>query len=307
MLHANSVSLRILVLAALLALMANSLPAEITYLDYFGGEGGNPGQLLGPWGVAVDPATGDVFVSEYGIYHDTHYDRVQKFDRYGNHILGWSTGLERPTGVDVSALGQVYVSNHFNHKIDVFTGTGGYVRTFGTGHLDFPMEVAVGPDGKVYVADEPLQLFDAAGGYLLTVSGITSRGVECGPDGNVYVADVGADKVLIYDSNGGYLREFSAAPLTVTRQLAVNSMGDVYVVGSGAFAKFTNTGTLLSTHAWGPDLRGIAVSTTGNSISSTPMTISSDASSTPTHGPPGRITSPRRRPGRVNSSERLRP
>src|SRR5690242_9090626 len=53
----------------------------------FGGAGSEAGQVGGSEGMAVDRATGDVYVS------DTGNDRVDKFDGSGKFLLAWGQGV----------------------------------------------------------------------------------------------------------------------------------------------------------------------------------------------------------------------
>jgi tripartite motif-containing protein 71 len=54
--------------------------AEGTYLSQFGGEGRGPGELLRPADVAIDPASHDVYVSEF------FNQRVSKFKADGTYL-----------------------------------------------------------------------------------------------------------------------------------------------------------------------------------------------------------------------------
>ena len=91
--------------------------------------------------------------------------------------------------------------------------------SLGTGSRQFigPQGVAVGPDGKVYVADagnNRIEIFDAAGNYIRTIGGGAAGtgsnqlnqpfGVAIGLNSTVYVADTGNNRVEIFNSNGGY-------------------------------------------------------------------------------------------------------
>jgi hypothetical protein len=88
-------ALPIALLAALLAIAALAVaPASAAethvFTGSFGSEGSGAGQLNEPTGLAVDQATGDVYVA------DTGNDRVDKFDSAGTFIRAFIGGL--PTG-----------------------------------------------------------------------------------------------------------------------------------------------------------------------------------------------------------------
>jgi DNA-binding beta-propeller fold protein YncE len=64
-----------------------------------------------------------------------------------------------PYGVAVDASGNVYVAAVYNHRIQKFTTSGGYITQWGSngsgqGQFYFPWGVAVDAGGNVYVADE---------------------------------------------------------------------------------------------------------------------------------------------------------
>ncbi len=51
----------------------------------WGSYGTGDGQFAFPYGVAVDPSSGDVYVSDHG------NDRVQKFTSAGTYLTQWGT------------------------------------------------------------------------------------------------------------------------------------------------------------------------------------------------------------------------
>ena len=79
------------------------------------------GQFNRPFGFAVNPSTGSVFVADF-INH-----RIQVFDSSGNFIAKWGTvgsadgQFSFPAGVAVNpTTGNVYVADTGNNRIQVF-------------------------------------------------------------------------------------------------------------------------------------------------------------------------------------------
>lgn len=134
------------------------------------------GNLLFQWGsygfgnglfnftndVAVD-GLGNVYVLE------TESNRVQKFTADGQFI--WMTGFVGPYGADVSSepgyfsnprgigvdsVGNLYVADTGNHRVQKFSPSGQFLFSWGSqgngeGQFVLPTDVAVGGDGYIYV------------------------------------------------------------------------------------------------------------------------------------------------------------
>src|SRR5690348_17750444 len=79
-----------------------------------------------------------------------------------------------PVSVATNALGQVYVADSENNRIEVFDEAGAFVSEWGTGGtgpgaFNTPESVAVDPGGRVYVVDKGnfrVEKFSAEGAYL---------------------------------------------------------------------------------------------------------------------------------------------
>ena len=74
----------------------------------------------------------------------------------------------------MNATGYVYVADTYNHRVQVFTPSGTYVRQWGhqgneNGNFSYPQGVAVNATGYVYVADtgnNRVQVFTPSGTYV---------------------------------------------------------------------------------------------------------------------------------------------
>ena len=164
----------------------------------------------GPTGVAFGP-DGSVYISDgYG------NSRVLKFSPQGKFLLQWGSKGSAPGefnvvhAVAVDQQGQVYVADRDNARIQVFDGSGRFLREWHNEQLGKPWGVAVGPDNLIYTvyggnADaskpdgpEAIVKSDRNGKLLARWSGfgnydgqiVWGHDIAVGRDGAVYVGDV---------------------------------------------------------------------------------------------------------------------
>lgn len=127
----------------------------------------------------------------------------------------------------------------------------------GPGQFDDPRDVAVAPDGNVYVVDannSRVQYFTSSGSYLGEWGGSgTGQGQFQNPqqiaidkDGNVFVSD-GANRVQKFTATGSYLMSFVDTHLAGPRGICVDPEGNLYVGNrySGHTSKFDAAGNFL--------------------------------------------------------------
>ncbi len=238
------------------------LTATLTW----GSEGSDPGSFFWPRGIAVSP-DGFVYVADAGNH------RIQKFTPEGEFVTAW--GYEggcgeahlppgtfcEPWGVAVGPDGSVYVADTWAHRVQKFTPDGVFLAGWGTygeatvgqGPAVFygPRDVAVGPDGRVYVSDtgnKRVQVFDPEGVFLRDWGGGGSGpgqldepvGLAFGPDGRIYVADSWNYRMQVLEPDGTYVREWSIVgwnnPAVEEKPyVAVDAEGRVYATDPGHF------------------------------------------------------------------------
>jgi hypothetical protein len=143
------------------------------------------------------------------------------------------------------ADGDVYVFDSRNARVERFHPDGSFVLAFGApgtgpGQFSSDAHVAVGADGRVYVADKNhVQRFDRDGNLLDNFTAITSDGNNSGiatdPSGDFYVASSNILTGVIggvrkYSSAGTLLYLIDPFPTTnTTAAIAVDETGDLFV------------------------------------------------------------------------------
>jgi DNA-binding beta-propeller fold protein YncE len=226
------------VCAVTLALGASTVHAQLFLpLSNFGSQGSGAGQFQGPRGVAVDQASGDVYVADSG------NARVQKFDATGTFIAAWGWGV-----ADGTAQSEVCTSS-------CQAGIAGA----GAGQFSNPTSIAVdssgGPSaGDVYVGDltnNVVLKFDANGNFLSSIDGSTTPqglysslvGVAVDQSGHLWTADGNTDNVTEFDENGTFVQQWTD-PFGNTLAIAVDRTNSfVYLIrGSQDTERFNLTG-----------------------------------------------------------------
>jgi tripartite motif-containing protein 71 len=238
-----------------------------TLLFQWGSQGSSPGSFYHPNGVSVN-SSGYVYVA------DADNNRIQVFTPGGAFLQAWNKSgggsgsgngeFHSPADAAANSSGYVYVADTYNHRIQLFTASGGFVRMWnrsgggsgnGTGEFDRPYGVAVNSSGYVYVADtynHRIQLFTASGGFvrMWNKSGGGSgnangefsnpQGIAINSSGYVYVADSANNRIQVFTPDGVYVTKFGSygsgnGKFRNPLNLAVNSTNYVYVVDFGNY------------------------------------------------------------------------
>jgi sugar lactone lactonase YvrE len=198
-----------------------------------------------PHGIAVDPATQDMYVAAWD---DAYYGAVVKFDRYGNYLQTFGTTgagtLKSANGIAVDSDGNVYVGDYHGLDCVEFDRDGGYIKTFS----------------------------GASSGVNL----VAPMGVAVDNQHNVFVADMGGNRIVVFSKEGAVAYQFTTIIGTITNSsgtvgIALDGENHVWVADywTHVFAEYSVKGTLKAfygNYGEGPepgffyDPYGIAVS-----------------------------------------------
>jgi tripartite motif-containing protein 71 len=256
------------------------------------GQGGGPGQLNFPYGVAIDPQ-GRVFVADDMnqriVRYSTPATKYQYKARWGSYGTGPGQ-LAYPRGAATNTSGELFVANTGNDRVDVFDASGTLKRSFGTsgrasGQFDAPLGVAADGSGIRAVTDSVngrVQLLNPDNS-VATTWGSPNPGPTVLPDpvavafdgaGNGYVLDQRRSRIVVFDrasaqtprsigsegSGPGQLQSPSA--------LAIDGAGNIAVAdyGNRRIARFNVSGQYLGSFPTDASPRGVAVSPDGSRI-----------------------------------------
>ena len=183
----------------------------------FIGENG-PGKIAKPVGVAVDER-GTVFVA------DATLKRVFGYAPDGRLAIaiGREGELQNPSGLAIDReRQQLYVADAKKHQVLCYSSAdGSFIREIGkrgvaSGEFNFPTNLAVDKQGRLYVADTlnfRIQVFDSAGAFVKSIGSQgdgpghlnRAKGVGVDSDGHIYIADSSFNNFQVFDGDGRIL------------------------------------------------------------------------------------------------------
>jgi DNA-binding beta-propeller fold protein YncE len=210
---------------------APTAAAEPEFLRTWGHIGTGPGEFRLPDGLAVDTG-GSVWVADRDnnrIQKFTYEGKVQPFPPFKRtHLTSRRGDFNLPYGVAVNGIGELYVTDTQNHRIQWFTPEGKLLKIWGgkgraPGQFDTPRGLTVDVFGNVWVADHTNQRVQkfSYDGRLLGVFGrnggdgspgsgpgefFEPRGLSSDAAGNIYVAEMVNHRVQVIDNEGRFLR-----------------------------------------------------------------------------------------------------
>ncbi|MCR4322754.1 MAG: 6-bladed beta-propeller [Candidatus Azambacteria bacterium] len=262
---------------------------ESQFLFKWGSFGSSASQFISPIGIVVDSSR-NVYITDSG------NNRVQKFTDTGEFIEQWGStcrlsdgfGCIDPDGsgplvagdgqfygphsIAVDSLGNIYITELFNRRIQKFSQDGVFITKWGMqgvgdGQFNSPRGITVDSSENIYVVDggnHRIQKFDSNGNF------ITKWGTLGSSDGQfsfpldvaadslnfIYVADANNNRIQKFSSDGIFIAKWGTlgsgdGQLNFPKGVATDSSGSVYVTDYGNYRiqKFTSDGSFVT--KWG--------------------------------------------------------
>lgn len=195
-------------------------------VDVIGTRGSGTNEFSQPYGLDGNVALSSLVVADSG------NDRIQilNFDPISGVMsfldvigsVGTGNGqFNDPRDIAVGPLGNLYVADTDNHRVQVLDPSGNFVRSIGSygslqGLFNTPQGIGIDASGLIYVADtlnHRVQVFNGGGGFLYAFGSLgASDGyfdqpmdVEIGFDQRIFVTDTANHRLQIFDSSRAHI------------------------------------------------------------------------------------------------------
>lgn len=143
------------------------------------------GNLVDPAGMAIDNENRFLYVADAGrdqvmVYDADKLNLLRTIGTAGKkHTLTEAGQFSAPTNVALDADNNLYVTDMFNNRVEVFDADGNFIRAWGKsgdrpGYFTRPKGIAIDADGHVWVADgqlDILQVYTQDGQFLMWMGG----------------------------------------------------------------------------------------------------------------------------------------
>jgi DNA-binding beta-propeller fold protein YncE len=176
---------------------------------------------------------------------------VQAFSREGKLLEAWGEGLfKAPHGLRIDRNGDLWITDAALHVVRKYTPQGKLLLELGTAgepgendrHFNRPTDVAIAPDGDVFVADgyanNRVVHFDAQGRFVKAWGKLGVKpgefslphGIASDSQGRLYVCDRNNARIQVFDRQGSCLAEWRN--LLVPWCIWISTKDEIFVTGS---------------------------------------------------------------------------
>jgi len=211
--------------------------------------------------------------------------------QWGESGLGSPGKFSFPQNIAIDELGNVYVTDLGNMRVQKFNNDGTFLNAWGSsgtgpGQFHSPAGIAVF-NGTVYVVDTQqhrVQQFDLDGNFISTWGDqgenpgqfFLPNGISVGKNGTIYVADTGNQRIQKFTSDGEFILEFgesdtNGGQFVFPLGVEIDQQGNVYVSdpSKNQIFKFNSEGGFYQ--SFGPNFggfpmmpQGMVIDPTGN-------------------------------------------
>jgi sugar lactone lactonase YvrE/DNA-directed RNA polymerase subunit RPC12/RpoP len=181
--------------------------------------------------------------------------------KFGSEGIG--PGLfQDPRSVAVDGKGNIIVADYGDGRIQTFSPDGKFMSTFtvknSQGKPANILGIAVSHDGKIYVPDSDILIFDESGKQLGKIAGDIHHDyltdIALGSDGAVYAFTFGDDNLVRLKADGSIDLEIPSPIDNITGQpggfphIAVDGLGNIYVAADNpdVILKYSPDGKFLN-------------------------------------------------------------
>jgi DNA-binding beta-propeller fold protein YncE len=252
---------------ALGAVQAQAAPKGV--VDFFGSSGTGAGQFNTPRGVAVNQASGDIYIV------DSANNRIQRFDAMRNFVSAWGIDVISP-----GAPGDVVPGNE-RQTVTVVADGGTFTLTFigqTTGDIAFDATAAAvqaALEGLSTLAAGDVTVTGGAGEWTVEFTGrrantdvaqMTGDPANLTGDPKSVTVETPVEGVSAFETctivmscqqgSAGLATDAPAGELSSPQGIAIDqSTGNVYVTNQGnrRVEKFTSSGTFMAAFGWNVD------------------------------------------------------